>query len=450
MRFALRLCTRRPAVPLLVAALFALGVGLASGMWAVIDAAVLRPLPYRDGAALVAVLETHPQRGLMAVTPANFLDWSTRVRNLQDVAGLYALDCSVAGAGPPERVSGTKVTERFFDLWGVPPTLGRILQRNDFAAGGRVVVLGHALWARHFNGDVHALGALLGIDGEAYTVVGVMPASFRTIDKAEIWIPWMMSADEQRERRFHLVGTIARLQKGVTASGAERELATMYRQLQIDHPETTADWSAQSPAAPWTAARRFYESADRSWRRGCRGDDRRVDQHRRFAGRVAAGAAARVRGADGARRDADGRRATADGGNTPLGGGGHGWRSRDRHVVRASLRRGRGVDSAAVRFRSANRRARHPCDCCAVARERGRDRSRTVRARGPAIQGSRAATHVGCRQTRAPSHRRGAGRALDRPAVGGSRPSPPIPASRCARHARDWRDAGAGDGDFAV
>ena len=245
MRFALRLCARRPAVPLLVAALFALGVGLASGMWAVIDAAVLRPLPYRDGAALVAVLETHPQRGLMAVTPANFLDWSTRVRNLQDVAGLYALDCSVAGAGPPERVSGTKVTERFFDLWGVPPTLGRILQRNDFAAGGHVVVLGHALWARHFNGDVHALGALVRIDAEAYTVVGVMPASFRTVGSAEIWIPWMMSADEQRERRFHLVGTIARLQNGVTASNAERELATMYRQLQIDHPETTADWSAR-------------------------------------------------------------------------------------------------------------------------------------------------------------------------------------------------------------
>ena len=205
-RFALRLFARRPGVPLLVAALFALGVGLGSGMWAVVDAALLRPLPYRDGAALVAVMETHPQRGLMAVTPANFLDWSTRVRSLQDAAGVYALDVSVAGAGAPERVSGTKVTQQFFDLWGVPPALGRVLQRNDFAAGGRVVVLGRALWARHFNGDVHALGALLRIDGEAYTVVGVMPASFRTIDKAEIWIPWMMSAEEQRERRFHLVG----------------------------------------------------------------------------------------------------------------------------------------------------------------------------------------------------------------------------------------------------
>src|SRR5215510_13212286 len=106
MRLALRLLARRPTVPLLIAALFALGVGLASGMWAVIDAALLRPLPYRDGAALVAVMEAHPQRGPMAVTPANFLDWSTRVNNLRDAAGAYAVDVSLAGVGDPERVSG--------------------------------------------------------------------------------------------------------------------------------------------------------------------------------------------------------------------------------------------------------------------------------------------------------------------------------------------------------
>ena len=91
-RFALRMFARRPGIPIVLAALFALGIGLAGGMWAVIDAAVLRPLPYRDGRALVVVLEAHPQRGLMAVTPANFLDWATRVKSLQDVSGMYAID----------------------------------------------------------------------------------------------------------------------------------------------------------------------------------------------------------------------------------------------------------------------------------------------------------------------------------------------------------------------
>jgi hypothetical protein len=82
-----------------MAALFALGVGFASGMWAVIDAAVLRPHPYRDADALVVVMETHPQRGLMAVTPANFLDFATRVKRLENVAGGYAIDVSLSGVG---------------------------------------------------------------------------------------------------------------------------------------------------------------------------------------------------------------------------------------------------------------------------------------------------------------------------------------------------------------
>jgi hypothetical protein len=209
-------------------------------MWAVVDAAILRPLPYRDGNALVAVMETHPQRGLMAVTPANFLDWTTRVRSLQNVAGEYAIDVSVTAAGRPERVAGTKVTERFFDLWGVAPAVGRFLQPNDFAGQHRVVVLGHALWARQFGGDPRFIGALVHIDGEAYAVVGVMPGSFRTVGNAEIWIPWMMSADEQRERRFHLVSTIGRLRRGRSAAEAESELDTIYRQLETDYPETTA------------------------------------------------------------------------------------------------------------------------------------------------------------------------------------------------------------------
>src|SRR5205823_5972306 len=133
-------------------------------------------------------------------------------------------------------------SERFFDAWGVLPAVGRVLQASDFAAHRSVVVLGHALWTRQFGGDPRIVGALVHIDGEAYTVVGVMPASFRTVGHAEIWIPWMMSADEQRERRFHLVGTIARLRSGRSTAEAESELDTIYQQLATDFPETTALW----------------------------------------------------------------------------------------------------------------------------------------------------------------------------------------------------------------
>jgi hypothetical protein len=105
LRYATRVFRRSPGVPLTVATLFALGVGMASGMWAVIDAALFRPLPYRDGRSLVVVLEAHPQRGLMAVAPANFLDWGGHVQSLQDVSGGRAVDVSVAGTGLPVRAA---------------------------------------------------------------------------------------------------------------------------------------------------------------------------------------------------------------------------------------------------------------------------------------------------------------------------------------------------------
>ena len=238
-RLAWRRSARRPLVPLLVALLFALGIGLASGMWAVVDAALLRPLPYRDGGALVSVLERHPARGRMAVTPANFLDWAPRASHLQDVSGEYTVDVSLTAAGPPERVAGAQVTERFFNLWGVPPALGRAFDASDFATDGRVAVLGDSLWSRQFNRHPGVVGARVRVDGDSYTVIGVMPPGFRTVGHSQLWIPWRMSPDEQRERRFHLIATVARLRDRASVGAAQTELELLYRQLETDHVETT-------------------------------------------------------------------------------------------------------------------------------------------------------------------------------------------------------------------
>jgi putative ABC transport system permease protein len=244
-RFALRVLARRPGVPLVLAGLFALSIGLASGMWAVIDAVALRPLPYRDDRQLVAVMEQHPERGMMAVTPANFLDWKDRASALQDATALGGLEASVVAQGSAVRAIGTKVTDRFFDLLGVTPALGRGLAAADFRSDSRVAVIGHGLWSRTFGSNPNIVGAPIVIDGDAYTVVGVMPSSFKTIGKSEVWIPWLMSPAEQSERRFHLAGVMARLRPGRTASDAQQELAALYRQLQADHADTTTNWSAR-------------------------------------------------------------------------------------------------------------------------------------------------------------------------------------------------------------
>ena len=159
----------------MTAGLFALSVGLAGGLWAVVDAVALRPLPYPEAHELVAVMERHPDRGLMSVTPANFWDWSSRLPAFAGVAGLGSLEASLAGRGTPLRVTGTKVTERFFDVLGVVPAIGRPFGDADFRSDGRAVIISDGLWDRQFARAAGVVGEPVLLDGTAYTLVGVMP-----------------------------------------------------------------------------------------------------------------------------------------------------------------------------------------------------------------------------------------------------------------------------------
>ena len=244
-RFALAVLRNRPAVPLLTAGLLALSVGLAGGLWAVVDAVALRPLPYPEAHQLVAVMESHPERGLMSVTAANFWDWSSRVRALPHVVGLGRVEGSLAGAGGPVRVVGTKVTQAFFDVMAVVPARGRAFGEVDFRGDGRVVIISDGLWERQFNRTPDVLGTTVLFDGVAHTLVAVMPRSFKTIGNSDVWLPWNMTESERAERRFHMVGVMARLDAGLAAVDAERELQSLYRQLAADHPDTTDRWTAR-------------------------------------------------------------------------------------------------------------------------------------------------------------------------------------------------------------
>ncbi len=244
-RFALAVLRNRPTVPLLTAGLLALSVGLAGGLWAVVDAVALRPLPYPAAHELVAVMESHPERGLMSVTAANFWDWSTRVHALPHVAGLGRVESSLAGAGQPVRVIGTKVTTAFFDVMAIVPAVGRAFGEVDFRGDGRVVIISDGLWERQFNRSPDVLGTAVLLDGVAHTLVAVMPRSFKTVGNSDVWLPWIMTEHERADRRFHMVGVMARLDAGLTAVDAERELRSVYQQLAANHPETTDRWTAR-------------------------------------------------------------------------------------------------------------------------------------------------------------------------------------------------------------
>jgi putative ABC transport system permease protein len=221
-------------------------LGLSTALWAVVDAALLRPLPYPDAKQLVAIMEQHPRRGVMAVTPANFLDWAASVPDFRNAAVVSTIEMSVgAPQQSPSQVSVMKVSTQFFQAVGTQPALGRTPSPPEIARGDRLTVIAHRLWLSQLNRRADILGSSLRIDGEPFTIVGVMPSGFRLFDDPDVWVPLVMSPEEWRERRFHTLVAIARLAPGRTASSAERALSSIYARLEQEHPNTNLQWRAQ-------------------------------------------------------------------------------------------------------------------------------------------------------------------------------------------------------------
>ena len=246
LRAAVRVLMRAPFVPLVVAGLTAVGLGLVLGMWAIIDAAFLRPLPLPDPDRLVLVWETHPVRGQMSVAVANYLDWMPRATSFAAVGGVTDVDVNLNVGGLAQRLVGKKVTSTYFDVWQVPALRGRAFAASDFDGDGRLVVLSAQVWRQSFAADERVIGTTVRLDGQPFTVVGIMPPEASLVGRIDLWLPWRFDARQQTERRFHEIGTFARLKPGVSATTATAELTNVYAQLAADHPDTTRDWRAKA------------------------------------------------------------------------------------------------------------------------------------------------------------------------------------------------------------
>lgn len=246
LRSALRSIGRSPVVPLTVASLTAVGLSFTLGMWTIVDAAMLRPLPLPDPSALVVVWETHPLRGQMSVAAGNYLEWSSRTRSFSAVGGQQALDATLGSGPSAQRLAGAKVTPTYFDVWQVAPLRGRTFSPDDFREDARVAVLSARVWRQTFGGSETLVGSTVRIDGQPFTVVGIMPPESSAVGRHDLWVPWVFSERQRSERRFHEVGVFARLGAGVTTAHATSELAAIYDTLAATHPGTTRDWSARA------------------------------------------------------------------------------------------------------------------------------------------------------------------------------------------------------------
>jgi putative ABC transport system permease protein len=243
--YAARMLRKNLGFTTAAVATLALGIGANTAIFSVVNAALLRPLPYPDPDKLVMVWET----GVLGtssrseVAPANFVDYRDQNRAFEYVAGYYDENANLTGTGEPERVEGQAVSASLFPLLGVEPLLGRaFLPEEDQAGAERVVVLSYGLWQRRFGGDPGIVGQSILLNGRASTVLGVMPRSFRFPGRDDqFWVPLAMHPEQASGRGDHYLKVVARLRDDVTLEQARADMDAISSRLEEQFPRTNTD-----------------------------------------------------------------------------------------------------------------------------------------------------------------------------------------------------------------
>ena len=245
LRFAARMLLKRPGFAAVAVLTLALGIGANTAIFSVVNAVLLRPLPYQEPGRLVEIWETNPIKGWTdaPAAPANFYDWQEQNDVFEGMAAYRPSpgNFTLMGTGEPERLRGMEATGTLFTVLGVEARLGRtFLPEETWEGKNQVVVLSHRLWARRFNQDSDIIGQTILLDGQSYTVIGVMPDGFYFPTKeVELWVPYGWNPNQiPNYRRPHFVRVIARLKPGVSPEQARTEMDTIASRLEQQYPGT--------------------------------------------------------------------------------------------------------------------------------------------------------------------------------------------------------------------
>src|SRR5579884_426550 len=237
-RYGARNLLRTPGFTVIAVITLALGIGATTAIFSVVNAVLLRPLAYKDADRLVTVLHD----GRYPVATANYIDWRDQSRSFEAMGAASYWTPNLTGSDPPEHLYGLQVTQNMLPLLGVKPLLGRLFVAGEDAQGSEhEVVLRHGLWQRRFGSNPNVVGRTIRLNGEAYTVVGVMPAGFRFAPfwatHAELWVPLVFGGSIHERGDNHL-RVFARLKPGVTLQQARAEIAAITARLDRQFPAT--------------------------------------------------------------------------------------------------------------------------------------------------------------------------------------------------------------------
>ena len=236
LRYSARMLVRNPAFTAVAVLTLGLGIGANTAIFSIINAVLLRPLPYTDAGRLLGVIQLNPnatdvgERRSAAINQEHFLQWRARTRTLSHLAAFERHPMTLTGRAEAARLSGAQVSPALFTMLGASPEIGRAFDEADEKPGGRaVVVLSHEMWERYFGLDTGIVGRTVSLDGRAHTVAGVMPASFEFPDKDTLfWTPFVITPPVQIPGggEVVMVQAIGRLKDGVSLDQAVAEANT--------------------------------------------------------------------------------------------------------------------------------------------------------------------------------------------------------------------------------
>ncbi len=256
LRHGLRQIKQRPGFALFVILTLAIGIGANSTIFSIVNAVLLRPLPYEDPGRLAMVFSDNPARELHEgrVSLQNFADWKARNHSFQDMTAYIGQTFLLRTGDVPERLRSARVSANFWPLLGVKPLLGRAFTTEEEKRGDRLAVLSYDLWQRHFGGSNDALGRNLYMDDRTYVVIGVMPPNFHfPFADTKVWEPvtshpYWTTRDRRSSRADGLWFVLARLKPGMQWSDAQREMNDIARNLRAQYPKL--DMPTTIPVVP--------------------------------------------------------------------------------------------------------------------------------------------------------------------------------------------------------
>ena len=246
LKYGFRMLVKNPAFTVVAVIALALGIGANTAIFSVVNAVLLKPLPFHDPNRLMLLREANLRQPHVSVAYPNYFDWKLQNHVFEDMATFQPRDFNLAGVNEPENIGGSAVSSNLLRTLGVKPLLGRDFRPDEDKKGAEpVVILGFSLWQRRFGGESGVVGRTITLDAKPFTIVGVMPPQLTMYEDSQLYTPigvWM-GEDSMTERGDHNDTTVvARLKPGVTPAEAQAEMDTIARRLEQQYPDTNTGY----------------------------------------------------------------------------------------------------------------------------------------------------------------------------------------------------------------